>query len=117
MVPACKTASTRPSYLENDVDLATMLFQHGKIFSLVGTGIILNVAPSCYFSLPPSPLPLSLVDPSISSCLEELFGVLASNPGCHGILLPRFLPTAVEILDSNESQLPLGLVSVSSGCR
>ena len=38
--------------------------------------------------------------------------MLASNVGCHGTLLPRFLPTAVEILDSNEGQLPLGLVSV-----
>ena len=47
--------------------------------------------------------------------MEELFGVLAANPGCHGNLHSRFLPTAVEILESSEAQLPLGLVAVSEG--
>ena len=47
------------------------------------------------------------------SCIEELFSVLAKNPGCHSDLHARFLPVAVEILTSNESQLPLGLAVVS----
>ena len=39
--------------------------------------------------------------------------MLADNPGCHNDLHSRFLPTSLEILQSNESQLPLGLVAVS----
>lgn len=50
-------------------------------------------------------------DPGASSCLEELFEALAATPGCQESLLTRLLPTAVDILQSSDSQLPLGLVA------
>ena len=39
--------------------------------------------------------------------------VLAGNPGCQPILHARLLPSAVDILAASESQVPLGVVSVS----
>ena len=47
------------------------------------------------------------------STIEEVFAALAVNPGCHHDLHLRFLPVAVEALQSTENQLPLGLVAVS----
>lgn len=47
------------------------------------------------------------------STIEEVFAALAANPGCHGDLHLRFLPIAVEALQSSENQIPLGLVAVS----
>ena len=61
-----------------------------------------------------------IIDPGISSCVEELFGALAVNPGVHLVLHSHIVPTALEILSAVSSvQLPLGLVAVSvglSGC-
>ena len=57
---------------------------------------------------PPSPH----ADPGVSSTLEDLFSVLAKNRGCHVDLHGVFLPSAVHVLDSNEEELPLGLVAV-----
>ena len=51
-------------------------------------------------------------DPGVSTFVEELFGTLAANAHCRGNLQSRFLPTALEILQSDDSQLPLGLVAV-----
>lgn len=53
-------------------------------------------------------------DPGVTSTLEDLFSVLAKNSGCHANLHGRFLPSAVQLLDTNEAGLPLGLVPVSS---
>ena len=47
------------------------------------------------------------------STIEEVFAALAVNPGCHSDLHLRFLPVAMEALQSTENQLPLGLVAVS----
>ena len=47
------------------------------------------------------------------STIEEVFAALAVNPGCHNDLHLRFLPVAIEALQSTENQLPLGLVAVS----
>ena len=52
-------------------------------------------------------------DPGVSSALDDLFSVLAKNNGCHANLHGRFLPSAVQLLDSNEMGLPPGLVAVS----
>lgn len=52
-------------------------------------------------------------DPGITSTLEDLFSVLAKNSGCHANLHGRFLPSAIQLLDTNEAGLPLGLVPVS----
>ena len=58
-------------------------------------------------------LPLIPSDPGVSSTLEDLFSVLAKNPGCRANLHGRFLPSAVQLLDRSETGLPLGLVPVS----
>ena len=52
-------------------------------------------------------------DPGLMSTIEEVFAALAVNPGCHSDLHLRFLPVAMEALQSTENQLPLGLVAVS----
>ena len=51
------------------------------------------------------------------STIEEVFAALAANPGCHSDLHLRFLPVAMEALQSTENQLPLGLVAVSQCYR
>ena len=38
--------------------------------------------------------------------------MLAKSRGCHAALHGVFLPSAVHVLDSNEEELPLGLVAV-----
>ena len=52
-------------------------------------------------------------DPGISTCVEELFAVMAATPGCLEGLHSRFLPTAVHVLQSPEAQLPAGILCVS----
>ena len=49
----------------------------------------------------------------MDSCLEELFQVLADNDGCRPLLQQKMAATAVDILTSAETQIPLGLVAVS----
>eukprot|EP00731_Ephydatia_muelleri_P021541 Em0014g132a len=49
-------------------------------------------------------------DPGISTCVEELFAVMAATPGCLEGLHSRFLPTAVHVLQSPEAQLPAGIL-------
>ena len=56
---------------------------------------------------------VDVIDPSISSCVEELFEALSLNPGCHTSLHTHILPTSLEILGSVSPALPLGLVAVS----
>lgn len=58
-----------------------------------------------------------LTDPGLMSTIEEVFAALAANPGCHNDLHLRFLPVAMEALQSTENQLPLGLVAVSQCYR
>lgn len=58
-----------------------------------------------------------LTDPGLMSTIEEVFAALAANPGCHSDLHLRFLPVAMEALQSTENQLPLGLVAVSQCYR
>lgn len=69
---------------------------------------------SILFSILPILLFLCLtLDPAVSSCIEDMFICLSNNQGCHSLLHCRFLPTAVELLSASESQIPLGMVSVS----
>ena len=56
---------------------------------------------------------LDTTDPGVCSTLEDVFSVLAKNPSCHRDLHSQFLPTAVQLLDSNDQGLPLGMVAVS----
>ncbi|CAI8007574.1 Importin-9 [Geodia barretti] len=49
-------------------------------------------------------------DPGLSSSLEDLFSVLANNPGCHADFHRSFLPSAVQLLESNETGISLGLL-------
>lgn len=54
------------------------------------------------------------IDPGVSSTLDDLISVLATNTSCHANFHQHFLPLAVQLLDStNKEGLPLGLVAVS----
>ncbi len=45
--------------------------------------------------------------------IEKVFAVLAVNTGCHSDLHLRFLPVAMEVIQSTKNQLPLRLVVVN----
>ena len=102
-----------PALVDGLVNMATNFSSSSEILGLIMENLAVVLACDPQFTAAQegkvSPLAIAIFlkynsDPVITSLSQDIFKVLASNPGCSGPLQNRLVPTLVSILNASEDK-------------